>query len=180
MLAKPEYFSPPDEVCCRQGRRWGATTGAPMSRLLAGALWRSCRPGRRCRMRNDACSLPLRGSYSSIGKLLLAGGTDADWQRAPWKTMGSGNRNKRRQGKQPAGREQLREAAAGREHHREAAAGRGDRKNGLVVSQCLGKLCQRLLCLLRLWCLAVPCAGALHKVHAFAHYGIHKNHYRLV
>ena len=29
---------------------------------------------------------------------------------------------------------------AGREHHREAAAGRGDRKNGLVVSQCLGKL----------------------------------------
>ena len=83
-------------------------------------------------------------------------------------------------GKQPAGREHHREAAAGREHHREAAAGRGDRKNGLVVSQCLGKLCQRLLCLLRLWCLAVPCAGALHKVHAFAHYGIHKNHYRLV
>ena len=46
----------------------------------------------------------------SIGKLLLAGGTDADWQRAPWKTVESGNRNKRRQGKQPAGREQLREA----------------------------------------------------------------------
>lgn len=109
---------------------------------------------------------------------------------APWKTVESGNRNKRQQGKQPAGREQLREAAAGREqhreaaagreYHREAAAGRSDRKNGLVVSQSLGKLCQRLLCLLRLWCLAVPCAGALHKVHAFAHYGIHKNHNRLV
>ena len=54
------------------------------------------------------------GSYSCIRKLLLAGGTDADWQRAPWKTMGNGNRNKRRQGKQPAGREQLREEAASR------------------------------------------------------------------
>ena len=46
----------------------------------------------------------------SIGKLLLAGGTDADWQRAPWKTVECGNRNKRRQGKQPAGREQHRKA----------------------------------------------------------------------
>ena len=54
------------------------------------------------------------GSYSCIGKLLLAGCTDADWQGAPWKTVGSGNRNKRRQGKQPAGKEQLREAAASR------------------------------------------------------------------
>ena len=106
----------------------------------------------------------------AIGKMLLAG---ALRRRAIGKMLLAGV---------PCGEtmRQHREAAAGREQHREAAAGRGDRKNGLVVSQCLGKLCQRLLCLLRLWCLAVPCAGALHKVHAFAHYGIHKNHYRLV
>ena len=27
MLAKPEYFSPPDEVCCWQGRRSGVVAG---------------------------------------------------------------------------------------------------------------------------------------------------------
>lgn len=47
---------------------------------------------------------------------------------APWKTVGSGNRNKRRQGKQPAGREHHREAgkeiapAASRERAPRAAS----------------------------------------------------------
>ena len=41
MLAKPEYFSPPDEVCCWPGRRGGeAGRGAVAKLLLAGALMR--------------------------------------------------------------------------------------------------------------------------------------------
>ena len=39
MLAKPEYFSPPDEACCWPGRRGGeAGRGAVAKLLLAGAL----------------------------------------------------------------------------------------------------------------------------------------------
>ena len=41
MLAKPEYFSPPDEACCWPGRRGGeAGRGAVAKLLLAGALMR--------------------------------------------------------------------------------------------------------------------------------------------
>ena len=41
MLAKPEYFSPPDEVCCWPGRRGGeAGRGAVAKLLLAVALMR--------------------------------------------------------------------------------------------------------------------------------------------
>ena len=64
MLAKPEYFSPPDEVCCWQGRRSGAadrrcggafaglgaaaellTSWGAVAKLLAGAPWRRGRQG---------------------------------------------------------------------------------------------------------------------------------------
>ena len=38
MLAKPEYFSPPDEVCCWQGRRSG-TAGR---KCHGGAAGREC------------------------------------------------------------------------------------------------------------------------------------------
>ena len=37
MLAKPEYSSPPDEVCCWPGRRGGEPIG---NQLLAGVPWR--------------------------------------------------------------------------------------------------------------------------------------------
>ena len=42
MLAKPEYFSPPDEVCCWPRRCGGAVAGlgAVAELLLAWALWR--------------------------------------------------------------------------------------------------------------------------------------------
>ena len=41
MLAKPEYFSPPDEVCCWPGRRGGEAGRCAVAKLLlAGALMR--------------------------------------------------------------------------------------------------------------------------------------------
>ena len=48
MLAKAEYSSPTDEVCCWRGRRGRAVAGrGAVAELLAGALWRSCCwPGR--------------------------------------------------------------------------------------------------------------------------------------
>ena len=42
MLAKPEYFSLPDEVCCWPGRRSGAAGTGSRRKQLAGAPWRSC------------------------------------------------------------------------------------------------------------------------------------------
>ena len=41
MLAKPEYFSLPGEVCCWRGRRGGAAGTGSRRKQLAGALWRS-------------------------------------------------------------------------------------------------------------------------------------------
>ena len=40
MLAKPEYFSLPDEVCCWPGRRGGAAGTGSQRKQLAGALRR--------------------------------------------------------------------------------------------------------------------------------------------
>ena len=42
MLAKPEYFSLPDEVCCWRGRRGGTAGTGSRRKQLAGAPWRSC------------------------------------------------------------------------------------------------------------------------------------------
>ena len=63
MLAKPEYFSPPNEVCCWRGAvktgqapRWSCWPGQVLARvprrsaiwkMMAGALWRRGWPGRR-------------------------------------------------------------------------------------------------------------------------------------
>ena len=41
MLAKPEYFSPPDEVCCWPGRRGGAADLPGHQRRLAGTWQRA-------------------------------------------------------------------------------------------------------------------------------------------
>ena len=53
MLAKPEYFSPPNEVCGWPGRRaigkmWLAEGAAVAEILLAGALWREAALWQRC------------------------------------------------------------------------------------------------------------------------------------
>ena len=42
MLADPEYFSPPDEVCCWQGRRSGAAGRGAVAELLAGSNAAEC------------------------------------------------------------------------------------------------------------------------------------------
>ena len=42
MLAKPEYYSPPDEVCCWPGRRSGAADTGSRRKQLAGVPWGSC------------------------------------------------------------------------------------------------------------------------------------------
>ena len=42
MLAKLEYFSPPDEVCCWQGRRSGAAGRGAVAELLAGSNAAEC------------------------------------------------------------------------------------------------------------------------------------------
>ena len=42
MLAKLEYSSPPDEVCCWQGRRSGAAGRGAVAELLAGSNAAEC------------------------------------------------------------------------------------------------------------------------------------------
>ena len=94
MLAKPEYSSPPDEVCCWQGRRGRAVDGrgavaerhreavagrgAVPELLLAGAL-----------RRRAIGKLLLAGApwRSAIGKMLMAG---AQWRRAVGKLLLAG------------------------------------------------------------------------------------------
>ena len=80
MLAKPEYFSPPDEVCCWQGRRSGRDTagrGAVAERhredvagrgavARGGALARGC----------TVAEILLPGR--AIGKKMLAGDAVAE------------------------------------------------------------------------------------------------------
>ena len=74
MLAKPEYSSPPDEVCCWLGRRDRAVAGrgAVAELLLAGDI---------------VTEMLLAGALQrrSIGKLLLVG---AQWRRAIGKRLG--------------------------------------------------------------------------------------------
>ena len=96
---------------CHGEEDGGTVAESHREELLAGAPWRSCRPG-----------VPWRrvgsGTATSSGKAsnlpegmhhreeLLAG---APWQScrpgAPWKRVGSGHGNKLRQGKQSAGRD---------------------------------------------------------------------------
>ena len=57
MLAKPEYSSPPDEVCCWQGRRGTAASRSAAVELLAGSA-----------MAKRMAALWQR----AIGKMLLA------------------------------------------------------------------------------------------------------------
>ena len=75
MLAEPEYFSPPDEVCCWQGRRSGAAGRGAVAELLAGSNAAECH-------REDVAGLGaaaelLTGRYA-VAKMLLAGGTAAE------------------------------------------------------------------------------------------------------
>ena len=65
MLAKPEYFSPPDEVCCWPGRLGGNGRDAVAEVLLAGALREGWSEAEVC-----AEKLPLSGDLSGGNALL--------------------------------------------------------------------------------------------------------------
>ena len=109
MVAKPEYSSPPDEVCCWQGRRGTAASRSAAAELLAGsamakrmaALWQRAigkillagAPWRRCCWQGTVAGLLAGAPWQSC------------WPGAPWKRVGSGYGNKLRQGKQSAGRD---------------------------------------------------------------------------
>ena len=73
MLAKPEYFSPPDEVCCWQGRRDRAVAGrGAVAELLA----RSAMAKRLASLWQRAIGKMLLAEAlrrRAIGKMLLAG-----------------------------------------------------------------------------------------------------------
>ena len=84
MLAKPEYSSPPDEVCCRQGRCGEAVAGR-------GAVAKLLQAGDRRHRGLLAGALQRR----AIGKMLLAGSAMAKrmaalWQRAIGKSCWQG------------------------------------------------------------------------------------------
>ena len=87
MLAKPEYFSPPNEVCCWRGAvktgqapRWSCWPGQVLARvtrrsaiwkMMAGALWRRGWPGRRGEAPSGS-NCGRKCQCGSIGKRLLA------------------------------------------------------------------------------------------------------------
>ena len=87
MLAKPEYFSPPNEVCCwrgavktgqaPRGSCWpgqvlaGAPRRSAIWKMMAGALWRRGWPGRRGEEPSGS-NCGRKCQCGSIGKRLLA------------------------------------------------------------------------------------------------------------
>ena len=70
MLAKPEYSSPPDEVCCWQGRRSGAA-----DRRCGGAF------------AGLGAAAELLTSWGAVAKLLAGA---PQWQRCCWQGRRSG------------------------------------------------------------------------------------------
>ena len=84
MLAKLEYSSPPDEVCCWQGRRSGAAGRKQCGRVPSG---RCCWPGRRGRAADRlgrsgkvagwGAVAKRQAGNAAMAKMLLAG---APWQ----------------------------------------------------------------------------------------------------
>ena len=85
MLAKPEYSSPLDEVCCwprRRGGRAAAGLGTPLSRtLLAGALWQSC-----CWL-GDATEQDAAGRGAVAERLQRGGAVVEMLAGAPWHSI---------------------------------------------------------------------------------------------
>ena len=78
MLAEPESFSPPDEVCCWPGRRdRDVAAGSAVAELLT------------CRGAMAELLLARELQRSSIGKLVLAG---ALWRKQLAKTAGSSSK----------------------------------------------------------------------------------------
>ena len=81
MLAKLEYFSPPDEVCCWQGHRSGAAGRGAVAELLAGSNAAECH-------REDVAGLGaaaelLTGRYAVAKRLLAGGAATEKLARAP-------------------------------------------------------------------------------------------------
>ena len=69
MLAKPEYSSQPDEVCCWQGRRGRAAGRGAVAELLAGAPWRSCWYGQPAEAAGGSAAGGMERSGSLCGKV---------------------------------------------------------------------------------------------------------------
>ena len=93
MLAKPEYFSPPDEVCCWQGRRGGAAGRGAVAELLAGSNAAECHredaADRRCGRAADRLgrSGKVAGRGAAMAKMLLAGALRRrGWLGTPWQS----------------------------------------------------------------------------------------------
>ena len=100
MLAEPEYFSLPDEVCCWQGRRSGAASRGAVAELLAGSNAAECH-------REDVAGLGaaaelLTGRYAVAKRRAGAPqwrrgrqGTP-QWQRGCWRGALRQSRRRRR------------------------------------------------------------------------------------
>ena len=140
MLAKPEYFSPPNEVCCWQGRRGGAAGRGAVAELLQAGNRRHRGLPAGTLLRRAIGKTLLAGALQrrAIGKMLLAGSAMAKrmaalWQRAIGKSCWQGRlgrvagRGRRRRPWEAGTATSSGKASNLPEgmHHREDAAGRG-------------------------------------------------------
>ena len=122
MLAKPEYSSPPNEVCCWQGRCGGVVAGREPSAQRTAGRGAAAKSHREDVAGRGTVAELLAGSamakrmaalwQRAIGKMLLAG--------APWESCWQG-----RCGGAVAGREPSAQRTAGRGAVAELLAGRG-------------------------------------------------------
>ena len=102
MLAKPEYSSPPGEVCCWPGCRGGAAGTGSRRKQLAGVPWGSCWYGQLAKAagRGAVAELLARGNVAKSHREDVAGqGADAEvflagcavaellLAEAPWKNL---------------------------------------------------------------------------------------------
>ena len=94
MLAKLEYFSPPDEVCCWQGHRSGVAGGGAAAKLQTSlgaaaeshredAADRRCgraadRLGRSGKVAGRSAVAKRQAGNAAVAKRLLAGGAAAE------------------------------------------------------------------------------------------------------
>ena len=69
MLAKPEYSSLPDEVCCWPGRRGGAAGTGSRRKQLVGAPWRSYWYGQPAEAAGGSAAGGMERSGSLCGKV---------------------------------------------------------------------------------------------------------------
>ena len=126
MLAKPEYFSLPDEACCRPGRRGGAAGTGSRRKQLAGVPWGSCWYGQPAEAAGGSAAGEMERSGSLCGKACRWASDDAAASR---KSLPLGGRlcgcivEKLAAGRATPlrHREEAEQHREGAEHHREEA-----------------------------------------------------------